>query len=59
VGLRALVSNGRLADVVLFGAFLAWAIVCFDSARKRDRAAGTVWMAKRVGTSKSCRTLLA
>jgi uncharacterized membrane protein len=38
-----LLSNGRLADVVLFGAFLAWAIVDFIAARRRDRAAGTVY----------------
>jgi len=36
-----LLSNGRLADLLLFGAFLAWAVVCFIAARKRDRAAGT------------------
>ena len=40
-----LLSNGRLADVILFGAFLGWAIVDFISARKRDRAAGTVYPA--------------
>jgi uncharacterized membrane protein len=38
-----LLSNGRLGDVVLFGAFLAWAVVTYISARKRDRAAGTVY----------------
>lgn len=36
-----LVSNGRPADLILFGAFLAWAILDFRSARTRDRAAGT------------------
>jgi uncharacterized membrane protein len=36
-----LLSNGKLADLVLFGSFLAWAVVCFIAARKRDRAAGT------------------
>ncbi len=40
-----LLSNGRLADVVLFGAFLTWAIGDFIAARKRDRAAGTVYPA--------------
>jgi uncharacterized membrane protein len=40
-----LLSNGRLADVVLFGAFLAWAIADFVSARRRDRAAGTAYPA--------------
>ena len=38
-----LLSNGRLADVILFGAFLAWAIVDFIAARRRDRTAGTVY----------------
>jgi uncharacterized membrane protein len=42
-----LLSNGRLADVVLFGAFLAWAIADFIAARKRDRAAGAVYPAGR------------
>ncbi|MBI5718304.1 MAG: NnrU family protein [Burkholderiales bacterium] len=35
-----LVSNQMLADVVLFGAFLAWAVLDFRAARARDRAAG-------------------
>jgi uncharacterized membrane protein len=38
-----LLSNGRLADVILFGAFLAWGVATYISARKRDRAAGTVY----------------
>lgn len=38
--LAHLISNGRLADVVLFGAFLVWAVLDFRSARRRDRAAG-------------------
>ena len=38
-----LLSNARLADVILFGAFLAWAIADFIAARRRDRAAGTVY----------------
>lgn len=36
-----LLANGRLGDVVLFGAFLAWAVLSFVAARKRDRRAGT------------------
>ena len=36
-----LLANGNLADVVLFGAFLAWAIADFVAARRRDRVAGT------------------
>ena len=38
--LAHLLSNGTLADVLLFGSFLAWAIAGFVSARRRDRAAG-------------------
>jgi uncharacterized membrane protein len=36
--LAHLLSNGNLADVVLFGAFLAWSVMNFKSARARDRA---------------------
>lgn len=38
-----LLANGNLADVVLFGAFLAWAIFDYIAARRRDRVAGTVY----------------
>ena len=38
--LAHLLSNGRLADVVLFGSFLLWAVLAFRAARQRDRAAG-------------------
>jgi uncharacterized membrane protein len=41
-----LLSNGRVAELVLFGAFLVWAILNFRAARKRDRAAGTTYVAK-------------
>src|SRR5690606_34113026 len=34
-------STGRVAGVVLFGAFRAWAGVDYASLRRRDRAAGT------------------
>jgi uncharacterized membrane protein len=40
-----LVANNTLADVVLFGAFLAWAVMDFRAARKRDRAQGTFYRA--------------
>lgn len=40
-----LLANGTLADLLLFGSFLAWAIVDFAAARRRDRAAGTVRIA--------------
>jgi len=35
-----LVSNGSLADIVLFGSFMVWSIAVFAVARRRDRAAG-------------------
>ncbi len=40
-----LLSNGNLADIVLFGAFLVWAVLDFRAARGRDRAAQTVYPA--------------
>lgn len=36
--LAHLLANGMLADVVLFGAFLVWAVLDFRAARQRDRA---------------------
>jgi uncharacterized membrane protein len=38
-----LLVNGSLADVLLFGSFLAWAALDFRSARSRDRLAGTLY----------------
>lgn len=35
-----LITNGRPGDVLLFGAFLAWASVALIAVRRRDRAAG-------------------
>jgi uncharacterized membrane protein len=43
--LAHLLANGTLADVLLFGSFLVWAILCFKSARQRDRANNTVYPA--------------
>jgi uncharacterized membrane protein len=40
-----LLSNGRLADTVLFGAFLVWAIVLYAASRRRDRRQGTRYIA--------------
>jgi uncharacterized membrane protein len=37
-----LLANGTLADVALFGSFLAWSIADYAAARRRDRAEGTV-----------------
>lgn len=36
-----LLSNGRLGDILLFGAFLLWAAWTFVASRRRDRLAGT------------------
>jgi uncharacterized membrane protein len=41
--LAHLIANGMLADILLFGTFLIWAIVDYVSARRRDRKAGTVY----------------
>ena len=39
--LAHLLANHTLADVLLFGGFLLWAVLDFRSARQRDAAAGT------------------
>lgn len=41
--LAHLLANGKLADVVLFAAFLVWAILDFRNSRQRDRAEGTTY----------------
>jgi uncharacterized membrane protein len=38
--LAHLLANGMLADVLLFGAFLVWAVLLFRASRARDRAQG-------------------
>ena len=38
-----LLANGNLAHVLLFGAFLVWAVADFSSARRRDRAEATIY----------------
>ena len=43
-----LIANGTLAGVVLFGGFLAWALVDFAASRRRDRIAGTTYPAGTV-----------
>ena len=47
--LAHLLANGKLADEVLFGSFLVWAILCFRAARQRDRANGTIYPAGTMG----------
>jgi uncharacterized membrane protein len=51
--LAHLLANGMLADVVLFGAFLAWSVLDYRSARRRDEAVGTRYPA---GTSAATAT---
>jgi uncharacterized membrane protein len=38
--LAHLLANNTLADELLFGAFLLWAVIAFASLRRRDRAEG-------------------
>lgn len=47
--LAHLLANHTLADLLLFGGFLVWAVLCFRAARARDRAAGVTY---RAGTLK-------
>ncbi len=49
-----LLSNGNLADVLLFGGFLVWSVLVFRAARQRDRKS---MLSAPVG--KLSRTLLA
>ena len=43
--LAHLIANNTLADLLLFGSFLVWAVLSFRAAKARDRAAGTVYPA--------------
>jgi len=43
--LAHLLANHTLADLVLFGSLLLWAVFDFRSSRQRDRAANTVYPA--------------
>ena len=52
-----LLANGTLADVILFGSFLVWAIINFIASRKRDRAAGVTYPVG--GASRTVITLVA
>ncbi|MBN8712608.1 MAG: NnrU family protein [Xanthomonadales bacterium] len=44
-----LLATGMLHDVVLFGAFLLWAMVLYVVSRRRDRLAGTVYPGATLG----------
>jgi uncharacterized membrane protein len=41
--LAHLLANGTLADLLLFGSFLVWAIVTFAASRRRDRRESVVY----------------
>lgn len=47
--LAHLLANGSLADLLLFGGFLVWAVLSFRAARQRDRAAQAVYPPGRIG----------
>ena len=49
--LAHLLANNTVADLLLFGGFLVWAVLDFRSARQRDRAAGTVYRAGQAGAT--------
>ncbi|NBX56450.1 MAG: protein NrnU [Betaproteobacteria bacterium] len=40
--LAHLLANGRVVDLILFGAFLLWAVLIFRASRQRDRQAAAV-----------------
>lgn len=44
-----LLATAKLADWVLFGAFLLWAVLDFRAARQRDRVSGTSYAAGTLG----------
>lgn len=39
-GLTHLLANGNLADIILFGSFMTWAIFDYRASRQRDKKAG-------------------
>lgn len=43
--LAHLLTNGTLADLLLFGSFLVWAVISFQASRQRDQAQGKVYPA--------------
>ena len=49
--LAHLLANGNLADVLLFGSFLLWAVLNFRTSRRRDRLNGTVYPAGAMASS--------
>lgn len=49
--LAHLLANGSLADTVLFGSFLLWAVVLFAASRRRDRREQTVYASGTAGAT--------
>jgi uncharacterized membrane protein len=47
--LAHLLANNTVADLLLFGAFLVWAVVLFIASRRRDRAQQRVDPSGRMG----------
>jgi uncharacterized membrane protein len=47
--LAHLIANNTLADLLLFGGFLVWALLDYRAARRRDREAGTVYVPGAAG----------
>lgn len=47
--LAHLLANGTVADLLLFGSFLAWALLSYLAARSRDRLAATRYPAGTIG----------
>ena len=49
--LAHLMANNTLADGLLFGGFLLWAVLSFRAARRRDRASQVVYPQGRAGAT--------
>ena len=47
--LAHLLANNTLADLLLFGGFLAWAVASYTAAKRRDAAAGVVYLHDHAG----------
>jgi uncharacterized membrane protein len=46
-----LLANNTLADLLLFGGFLVWAVLDFRSSRQRDRASQVIYPPGRAGAT--------
>ena len=49
--LAHLLANGSLANLVLFGSFLAWSVLLFANLRRRDRREQTVYAPGTAGAT--------